>query len=85
MRVYILYHMQETEPRPQEGSWAEDTRSSVSSPVHGLLDLLLPQLNQLGRLHASGDGRQTPWGDQPAGTHTHTHTQTHHVSTEKQQ
>lgn len=39
-------------------------------PVHGLLDLLLPQLDQLGRLHAGRDRREAPGGDEPTETET---------------
>lgn len=36
-----------------------------NSPIHGLLDFLLPQLNQLRGLHARGHWREASGGDQP--------------------
>lgn len=39
------------------------------SPVHGLLDLLLPQFNQLWGLHACRHWWETSWGDQPTAKH----------------
>lgn len=45
------------------------TLAKWHSPVHGLLDLLLPQFNQLWGLHACRHRWKTSRGDQPTATH----------------